>query len=60
MDANDNDEVQKDLITSFNILDEDVKILNDQIVGEMSDCGGQPQFLEILPKFIDNYFLLVY
>ena len=52
-----NDEVEKDLITRFYKADEDVKVLNGQIVGEMSDCGGQPQFLEILPKFIDNLSL---
>ena len=51
------DEVEKDLITRFYKADEDVKVLNGQIVGEMSDCGGQPQFLEILPKFIDNLSL---
>ena len=51
------DEVEKDLITRFYKPDEDVKVLNGQIVGEMSDCGGQPQFLEILPKFIDNLSL---
>ena len=48
------DAVEKDLITRFYKPDENVKLLNDQIVGEMGDCGGQPQFLEILPKFIDN------
>ena len=51
------DEVEKYLITHFNEPDEDVEVLNGQIVGEMSDCGGQPQFLEILPKFIDNLSL---
>ena len=51
------DEVEKDLITRFYKPDEDVKVLDGQIVGEMSDCGGQPQFLEILPKFIDNLSL---
>ena len=51
------DEVEKDLITRFYKPDDDVKVLNGQIVGEMSDCGGQPQFLEILPKFIDNLSL---
>ena len=51
------DEVEKELITRFYKADEDVKLLKDQIVGEMGDCGGQPQFLEILPKFIDNLSL---
>ena len=49
--------MEKDLITRFHKPDEDVKVLNGQIVGEMGDCGGQPQFLEILPKFIDNLSL---
>ena len=51
------DEVEKDLITRFYKTEENVKLLKDQIVGEMGDCGGQPQFLEILPKFIDNLSL---
>jgi hypothetical protein len=51
------DEVEKELIAKFHQPDEDVASLEDQIVVEMSDCGGQPQFLEILPRFIENMSL---
>ena len=51
------DEVEKELIVKFHRPDEDVESLEDQIVLEFSDCGGQPQFLEILPRFIENMSL---
>ena len=51
------DEVEKELIVKFHRPDEDVESLEGQIVVELSDCGGQPQFLEILPRFIENMSL---
>jgi hypothetical protein len=54
------DEVEKQLIAKFHQPDEDVPSLEDQIVVEMSDCGGQPQFLEILPRFIENMSLGIF
>ena len=48
------DEIEKELIVKFHRPDENVESLEGQIVVEMSDCGGQPQFLEILPRFIEN------
>ena len=50
------DEVEEELI---NRPDEDVESLEGQIVVELSDCGGQPQFLEILPRFIENMSLVI-
>ena len=52
-----NDEVEKELLVKFHRPDEDVESLEGLIVVEMSDCGGQPQFLEILPRFIENMSL---
>lgn len=43
------DKVEKDLIVEF-YQPGSVKSLDNQIVIEMSDCGGQPQFLEVLPR----------
>lgn len=51
------DELEEDLIVKFHQLEDDVESLEDQVVVEMSDCGGQPQFLEILPRFIENISL---
>lgn len=51
------DELEEDLIVKFHQLGDDSESLEDQIVVEMSDCGGQPQFLEILPRFIENISL---
>ena len=51
------DEVEKDLIVDFHQPGEDVESLEDQTVGDVTDSGGQPQFLEILPRFIDNLSL---
>ena len=53
------DEVEKELMVKFHRPDEDVESLEDQIVLEFSDCGGQPQFLEILPRFIENMSLCI-
>jgi hypothetical protein len=55
------DEVEKELIVKFHQPAEDVPSLEDQIVVEMSDCGGQPQFLEILPRSVRNiaFFWLI-
>ena len=36
-----------------------VKPLSDELVVEMSDSGGQPQFLEILPRFIGGLDLAI-
>ena len=44
------DEVEKNLIVKFHQPEADVESLEDQVVIEMSDCGGQPQFLEVLPR----------
>ena len=51
------DKVEKDLIVQFNKHEASVESLEDQTVGEVTDSGGQPQFLEILPRFIDNLSL---
>lgn len=51
------DEVEKQLIAKFHQPDVDVESLEGKIIVEMSDCGGQPQFLEILPRFIENMSL---
>ena len=47
-------EVEKDMIVKFHQVDENVESLEDHIVCELSDCGGQPQFLEMLPRFLEN------
>lgn len=36
---------------------ENVKSLSEVILGQLTDCGGQPQFLEILPRFIGSMSL---
>lgn len=51
------DAVEKTMLVSFHYADENVESLNGQLIGEMIDCGGQLQFLEILPRFIDNLSL---
>ena len=51
------DQVEEDLIVDFDQPGEDVESLEDQTVGDVTDSGGQPQFLEILPRFIDNLSL---
>ena len=48
------DQVEKDLIVKFHQLDGNVESLEGHIVCELSDCGGQPQFLEMLPRFLEN------
>ena len=48
------DEMEKDLIVKFHQLDGNVESLEGHIVCELSDCGGQPQFLEMLPRFLEN------
>ena len=50
-------QVEKDLIVDFHQPGEDVESLEDQTVGDVTDSGGQPQFLEILPRFIDDLSL---
>ena len=44
------DEVEEDLIAMFHKLQGDTETLEGHIVIEMSDCGGQPQFLEVLAR----------
>ena len=51
------DKVEKDLIVQFHKLEASVESLEGQTVGEVTDSGGQPQFLEVLPRFIDNLSL---
>ena len=48
------DPVEKDLIVKFHLLDDLVESLKGHVICEMSDFGGQPQFLEILPRFLEN------
>lgn len=48
------DQVEKELLVQFHQLDDSVESLDGHIVCEMSDFGGQPQFLEILPRFLEN------
>ena len=36
------------------LLARDVEPLMDEVVAEITDSGGQPQFLEILPRFING------
>ena len=36
------------------LLAENVEPLIDEVVAEITDSGGQPQFLEILPRFING------
>lgn len=51
------DDVVKDLVISFYQLDEQIESLENEVVCEMRDCGGQPQFLEILPRFMKGLSL---
>ena len=51
------DEVEKNLIVQFHQQEATVEPLEYQTVGEVTDCGGQPQFLEILPRFIEDLSL---
>lgn len=48
------DQVEKELLVQFHQLDDSVESLEGHIICEMSDFGGQPQFLEILPRFLEN------
>lgn len=48
------DPVERSLIEMFNEVDESYESLENELVGEMIDCGGQPQFLDTLPRFVDN------
>ena len=36
-----------------------VKSFVDEVVGEMCDSGGQPQFLEILPRFLKGLAIVI-
>ena len=51
------DEIEGDLIVKFHNIGDEVDSTEGQMLLEMSDCGGQPQFLEILPRFIENISL---
>ena len=51
------DQVEENLIVDFHQPGEDVESLEDHTVGDVTDSGGQPQFLEILPRFINNLSL---
>ena len=55
--TNPTEEVERDLLTRFHKPDEDKNLLNGQTLAEMTDCGGQPQLLEILPRFLDGISL---
>ena len=47
--------IEEDLIAKFHKLQGDTETLEGHIVIEMSDCGGQPQFLEVLARY-DTYY----
>ena len=51
---NPKDEIEEDLIIKFHHMKTDERSLENQVILEMSDCGGQPQFLEILPRFLES------
>ena len=51
--------VERDLKIRLHQADDTVESLQGKVVLEMSDSGGQPQFLEILPKFLRNLTLLI-
>ena len=44
--------VERELIVKYYTIGDSVESLKGQVIVEISDCGGQPQFLEILPRFI--------
>ena len=48
------DPVERELLVKYHTLSGDVRSLKGQIVIDISDCGGQPQFLESLPRFLEN------
>ena len=48
------DNLERELIMKYCTIDNTVKSLEGQVIVEISDCGGQPQFLEILPRFLEN------
>ena len=43
-----------DLAVNLATLGIKVKSFNGRVVVEITDCGGQPQFLEIFPRFLKN------
>ena len=49
--------VDKRLIGVLHLGLEEAVSLNGKIIAQLLDCGGQPQFLEILPRFIDGMSL---
>ena len=51
--------IEDGLITNTLPLTEFVRPLIDELVVEMVDSGGQPQFLEILPRFIGGLDLAI-
>ena len=51
-------DIEADLIDTLPDVDL-VKPLVDELVVEISDSGGQPQFLEILPRFISGLDLAI-
>ena len=51
-------DIEESLIDSLSQTDS-VKSLTDEVVCEMSDCGGQPQFLEILPRFVSDLAIAI-
>ncbi len=54
------DPVERELLLKFHVADDSVQSLEGNVVIEISDCGGQLQFLEILPRFIENiHFIIV-
>ena len=44
--------VDEHLMAILHLGLEEAKSLDGKIVAQLLDCGGQPQFLEILPQFI--------
>ncbi len=45
--------VERDFMVKFATLGDEVESFNGQVVVDITDCGGQPQFLEILPRFFE-------
>ena len=45
------DQVEKDLLFKFDQIGASEESLEDHVLIEMSDFGGQPQFLEVLPRY---------
>jgi hypothetical protein len=48
------DEVGRELILKLHQLRTDEESFEGKTLCELTDCGGQPQFLEVLPRFIEN------